>query len=381
MNLLMITSLDAAGAALAEKLSEINHVTVLHPRQWMLESRFEEKQSAPEKLLKLDLSGFGAVVYAASAGLEARYLECLLERMRDWPALRCICVTARSATESEGMPATAEEALCALYRERWNVRTTHVSVPALYGEDFLPDGMMRSLLGRAGSNRIELRGRAEDPCDMLHVDDLSALISCMAEQTAGDCASAMIGSGHAAALGEAAEVIRAHFRLTDLRMTAADAPAAPARTGAFPGWMPRHSFLHELPQVLARVEEHGLNGLISRRAARGRTVGRICLFLLLFACTCLYTGFIKVSSELQFVDVRLLFVVGVSLYMGRGFGLAAGVCASLASIVEAVAAGNRWYVLFFHIDNWIPMAVYLAAAVLLGMYSENHRLKEDEENE
>ena len=81
------------------------------------------------------------------------------------------------------------------------------------------------------------------------------------------------------------------------------------------------------------------------------------------------------------MDVRLLFVVGVSLYMGRSFGLAAGVFASVASIVEAVAADNRWYVLFFHIDNWIPMAVYLAAAVLLGMYSENHRPKEDGENE
>lgn len=381
MNLLMITELDPAGAALAEKLSETNHVTVLHPRPWALESSFAEKQCPAHRLLTHDLSGYGAVICVASHGLEIRYLECLLERLRQWPGLRCICVEAREACEREGMPVSAAEALCAQYRQRWELNATYLSVPALYGADFLPQGMMRSLLRRPGSNRIELQGSPEDPCDMLHVNDLTALLTCMADKEADCGAAAVIGSGHAAQLGEAAETIRAHFRLTELTLTAQDAPARPARTGSFPGWMPRHSFMHELPEVLTGVEEQGFRSLRSRRGARLRLLGRIGLFLLLFACTCLYTGFIKVSSELQFVDVRLLFVVGVSLYMGRSFGLAAGVFASVASIVEAVAAGNRWYVLFFHIDNWIPMAVYLAAAVLLGMYSENHRPKEDGENE
>ena len=381
MNILMITELDPAGVALAEKMSEMNHVMVLHPRQWALESRFAEKQCTAHRLLAHDLSGYGAVICVVSPGLEIRYLECLLERLRLWPGLRCICVEAREACEREGMPISAAEALCAQYRRQGEEQATYLSVPALYGADFLPHGMMRSLLHRPVSNRIELQGSPEDSCDMLHVNDLAALLTRMTDRDAECGAAVVIGSAHAAPLGEAAETIRAHFRLTELTLTAQDAPARAARTGGFPGWMPRHSFIHELPEVLTGVEEQGFRSLRSRRGARLRLLGRIGLFLLLFACTCLYTGFIQVSSELQFVDVRLLFVVGVSLYMGRSFGLAAGVFASLASIAEAVAAGNRWYVLFFHIDNWIPMAVYLAAAVLLGMYSENHRPKEDEENE
>ena len=33
--------------------------------------------------------------------------------------------------------------------------------------------------------------------------------------------------------------------------------------------------------------------------------------------------------------------------------------------------GTKWHVIFFHIDNWIPIATYLASAVLFGMYRDN----------
>lgn len=381
MNLLLITDLDSTGAAFAQKLCESHHVTVLHPNAWALESCFAEKRIQPGKLLTKDLSAFGAIFVLLSPQLHVQYLECLLERLNQWPQLPCCCLAPCAAMRRSGMPAfSAEEALCQLYREEYGLQVSFVKVPAVYGDDFLPPEMMKPLLKRPASNRIELHGTAEDTFDLLHVFDLAALAECLLQHPL-EAAKLEVGSAHAASLGDVGEIIKAHFRLTEMHYTPHDMPSAGACKGTCPGWMPRHSFLHDLPDVLLHIEALGHHVLNNHRSKHLQWLGRCGMFLLLFACVCLYTSFIKVSSELQFVDMRLLFVVGISLYMGRHFGLAAGIAASVASIAEAIATGTHWYVIFFHIDNWIPLAVYMATAVLLGMYSDNHRTKDTTENE
>ena len=373
MNILLLTTLNETSAAFAEKLSETNHVTVWHPNDWPMENSFSEKRLRATQLLRQELSSYGAVLVLLSAELPVQYLECLLERVRQWPKLPCICFSPCAAAPREGFPTySAEEALCKVYAAQWNLNTCFVKVPAVYGDDFLPDDVMTTLLQRPASNRIELSGREEDTFDLMHVLDLASLVSCFLEDMPS-AQSLEIGSAHAGSIGDVGKIIQSHFRLTDLHFVPHDMPSAPVCKGNYPGWMPQHSFLHELPQVLLNIEEMGNSALARKRRMHLHQLGRFCRFMLFFACVCLYTSMIKVSSELQFVDMRLLFVVGVSLYLGRYYGLAAGVMASSASVIEAILAGTRWHVIFFHIDNWIPMAVYLATAVLLGMYSENHR--------
>lgn len=372
MNLLMISDLCSAGTALAEKLCELHHVTVFHPNPWSLESCFEEKRISPQNLLVKDLSSYGAILVLFSRKLSIQYLECLLERLNQWPSLPCICLSPCSAIPRIGTPSfSAEEALCRLYRTEYNLNVSFVKIPAVYGEDFLPSEMMNSLLQRPSSNQIELHGAADDTFDLLHVFDLASLTECLLINPPSS-AHLEIGSAHASFLSDVAEIINAHFCLTEIHYIPDDMPSALAYKGTYPGWMPQHFFLHDLPHVFQNIETLGNLMLSGRHGIQLRWLGRCGIFLLLFSCVCLYTSFIKVSSELQFVDMRLLFVVVVSLYMGRHFGLAAGILASLASVIEAIVAGTRWYVIFFHIDNWIPLAVYLATSVLLGMYSDNH---------
>lgn len=105
-----------------------------------------------------------------------------------------------------------------------------------------------------------------------------------------------------------------------------------------------------------------------------KKAARALLFIVLFACVCLYTGFFQLSSELQFVDVRVLYVIVASLFFGKGYGLTAGLLCCAASVVQSMTSGTAWYVIFFHIDNWIPLAIYLAAALLFGMYGDSRKI-------
>lgn len=378
MRLLMITAFDSVGAELAAVLSANGNVTVLHPGVCPIECRFHERTILPQELLSAEVAAYDAVIYLASDKLETAYLEHLMVRLRE-SAIPCICVEPRMISVREGTPTSAVEALCRYCQEKYALPVSWISVPALYGDDFLPDMWMDKLLKRAKSNRLTLQGDPDDECDLLHIRDAASLLHCLALDH--DRPRALtIGSGYASDLKSILQVLQAHFQLADIHLSRPFGEGVRILADDYPQWTPSHSFIQDLPHVLREMEAQRRFEHLQRRHTWRRRVQRLIAFALLFGCVCLYTGFIRVSSELQFVDVRLLFVICVSLYMGRGYGMAAGLCSSIASIAEAIAAGNRWHTIFFHIDNWIPIAVYIAAAVLFGMYSENHRIKDSEEN-
>lgn len=375
MRLLMIANLNEISAELAEALCTDNSVTVWHPNPWPLESRFRDACVTPRELAMADLSAFDAVTYLSLGALDITYLESLLERLRT-AQIPCICLEPRAVTQRQGTPLSAEQSLCRLYQQEYALPVSWVSIPALYGDDVLPDEWMHRLLKRSRNNIIELQGAPEDVCDLLHASDAASLIQHLLKETTLP-ATLTLSSGCGNDLNSIADVFRSHFRLSDVRTVAPVSPAATMPIDAYPVWTPHHALMQDLPQVLLQIEELSVLDHNRRRALRFASLRRLALFLLLFACVCLYTGFIQVSAELQFVDVRLLFVIGSSLYMGRGYGIAASLCSSVVSVVQALSAGTRWHTIFFHIDNWIPIAVYLAVAILFGLYQENRVLRED----
>lgn len=379
MRLLMITVLNEVGAEFADELCANGSVTVLHPGIWSIESKFQEHSIVPQDLLTVDLSQYESVVYLASNGLGIDYLEYLMERLRN-TFIPCICVEPRMISVRGDVPISAEQSLCQFYQDKYAVPVSWLSVPALYGNDFLPDEWTEKLLKRSKNNNIELQGEPDDECDLLQISDAALLICRVIEDNEAP-RNITVGSSYVSNLGNVVQIFREHFQLADIHLSKVSRTAVHVCVNDYSKWTPTHSFVQELPNVLREMENQGSLERLQRKNVWMRRLERLIAFVLLFGCVCLYTGFIRVSSELQFVDVRLLFVIGVSLYMGRGYGIAASICASVASIAEAIAAGNRWHTIFFHIDNWIPIAVYIAVAVLFGMYSENHCVKDSEEND
>lgn len=374
----MITVLNEVGAELAEELCTTESVTVFHPGIWHLESKFQTRSVALQDLMTVDLSQYEAVVYLVSDQFNTGYLEYLLERLRNF-SIPCICIAPRSISVREGTPISAEQSLCRFYQEQYALPISWVSVPALYGDDFLPDEWTQKLSKRSKNNSIELLGFPNDECDLLHVHDTASLIRCLMAD--GEYPKTLtVGSHYASDLESINRAFCNYFPLADVQLAKPAATAVHVCVNDDFEWMPKHSFIQELPNVLQEMEKLGYWEHLQRKHAWIQKLKRFFVFALLFGCICLYTGFIRVSSELQFVDVRLLFIIGISLYMGREYGLAASLCSSVASIAEAIAAGNHWHTLFFHIDNWIPIAVYIATAVLFGMYNENHTGKGSKES-
>ena len=98
--------------------------------------------------------------------------------------------------------------------------------------------------------------------------------------------------------------------------------------------------------------------------------GKLAIFLLAFFAVEVYTSFMAVTSDLQHVDLRIAFIAIAAVAFGRRYSVAAALLCSGASVLHSLQMGYRWHVLFFNVNNWIPVAIYIFFAVVIGILAE-----------
>lgn len=103
------------------------------------------------------------------------------------------------------------------------------------------------------------------------------------------------------------------------------------------------------------------------------TVGKIAVFLLVCIVVELYVNFVSAASDLQFVDMRLILIALSAVILNQRYAVAGALLCSCASIAQSLANGYRWHVLFFHVNNWIPIAIYILFAMIIGSYADRIR--------
>jgi K+-sensing histidine kinase KdpD len=135
-------------------------------------------------------------------------------------------------------------------------------------------------------------------------------------------------------------------------------------------WAPRHAFLDYVDECIDMAEEMYKKRRKEEHANIKSSAGKVAAILIAFFAIELYMQFVPHASDLQFVDLRLLLIVWSGLIAGKQMGLVSAVCCSVGSIIQCLASGVKWYVIFYHVDNWIPLAVYFIAAILIGTYYE-----------
>ena len=236
---------------------------------------------------------------------------------------------------------------------------------------------MEMLLTRVKSNRIVLPGSKDHVLDAMHVEDLAKAIEFYITDNKLD-PEVFLSSGQHSTFRELGEILHTNIRQAniefDSKITSTNTKMSEEVRG---GWISEHALLNDLVSIIRSIEIESSEILYADQRKLKDGILRILSFAFLFVLVCCYTGYIRTSSELQFVDVRLLFIISACLFFGKRYGLVAAVLCSIASVVQSLLSGTQWYVIFFHIDNWIPIAVYIASAVLFGMYQEDHLSADD----
>lgn len=150
------------------------------------------------------------------------------------------------------------------------------------------------------------------------------------------------------------------------------------------GWMPFYLFRQDggklLDQITADGEAAGPGAAdewSEKRRKRKRFLMECCQNLLLFAVACLLQQFARDWSDLRFVDVRLAYVVIISISFGMRQGMAASALACLAYLFSMRGSGVDLSYILYSIESWIPFIVYGAAGAAAG-YAADKRVDEVE---
>ena len=381
MKLLLVTATDSKGFALGEYLSNHFDITVLHTLHVDFEFPFSERIITDTDALKhFSTHEYDYIIYLSSSKLPCDYLSILLQGINSTSSTRLLCISESNINLSQQSTVDTERYICQGCGPELTGRISFWKTAPIYGDDFLPPELTDIYNDYKRTNTIVLPGNEDDSFEALHIIDIGTAIKAYIDKS--ENRSNLVLSSHQETSLKSLETLFKSV-VHQSKIVYQQAPSSvsnmskgptfpnPDGSDSIDQWMPSHQFFEEFPQIIDNIEKENTDSKSSLFASKHKTIIRICLFLIIFSLVCLYTGFMKVGSELQFVDFRLLFVIGSCLFWGRRYGLAAAALCSIASIIQSISGGTKWHILFFHIDNWIPIATYLASAVLFGMYRDN----------
>ena len=371
MKLLIISATDAKGFALAQALSTHHDVTLMHDTDISFEGSFVDCLLNVQNIETCPLGEYHGVIYLASDAISCKYLTILLTALESVPETFCVCVRERGINLSAMKCEYPEKYICIGFSSLLGDRLSFWQTAPIYGDDFLPPELMLEIEKRERKNRICLPGAREDAFDAIHVNDLSAALDVFINSDSR-FSEIYLSGNQQATMNDVGSALSEKLSQAEISYINNNASKAYIQKANNPdGWMPDHLFFKDLPAVIERIEDEGHELLRYEKSNRMKRFTRLVGFVLLFTLVCVYTSIIRTSSELQYIDFRLLFVVISSLFWGRRYGLLAAILTSTAMVAQSILGGTKWYVIFFHIDNWIPIAAYLATAVLLGMYHDS----------
>lgn len=267
------------------------------------------------------------------------------------------------------------ELLCNEYVENIGVQAEIVYTSCLYGTKTLPRYIQERANEIIKKNKITPNGSKSEYCDCLYIEDFCAALQVILSECKDmlNLEPIELQSGYSFPLNKLIDCIKEQYKQINVLPYSESQNENPHEFFVAESWTPKHNFLDDLSQVFSIAENDYTELQKSKRKKFTSALLKCVVLLGIFALIELYTQFISVSSDLQFVDLRLLFIVACSLILETKYGVViAGLC-STASVLQRLLSGYRWYVLFFHIDNWIPIAVYFIVAIAIGSYSKKFR--------
>ena len=380
MNILFIGRSGEIGVSIVNALSNIGAVYAAFSEKPVYEANCKTVPSSVDIGAVIQNEKIDVVICLEDKCGSIEEIERLLSVIADNADCILYYVKEQSFFRKRDTKADAAAWLCEGFSHRYGIKTVFLSTSCLYANGMLPEYPQKLLHSIDRHRELYPDGGEDEICDCLHIDDFcAALETIFHRETQNDYERIELQSAYPFLLSEFIEILSQRYNGISIQPNESEQDERSYTAYQSDSWAPEHSFRKDIPLLLDGVEDRRLNLRKRRRKAGLNIALKIGAFAVVFALVELYTQFIAVASDLQFVDMRLLFVVAASLLIGKRYGIFAAAMCSIASVIQSLLAGYRWYVLFYHVDNWIPIAVYFIIAILIGLYLDK-REKRDQDD-
>ena len=285
---------------------------------------------------------------------------------------RFLIIRENDFTSCNGGEFAVDQLLAKAYAPMCFSRVSILNVSPLYGTVTVPGSLETIVKTIVRKNKIELPENFYNVCDALHIDDFCCFLEkYILRMDSLEAEVVNVRSGYAFDANSLLDKLKKYYpQLTVQQTTHYVEHAAEEEATHFSDWTPKHVFLDEIDGIVSCVEADIWKVYKRNRQRSLSVVGKLAVFLLAFLAVELYTSFMAVASDLQHVDLRIAFIAIAVVAFGRKYSVAAALLCSGASVLHSLQMGYRWHVLFFNVNNWIPIAVYIFFAVVIGILAK-----------
>ena len=273
------------------------------------------------------------------------------------------------------------------YQHKYGLNTSIVRVPFVYGNHEKYSILFKTLEECAHNPKVTGVLNKDIPCDFLHADDVADFIQRLLGETYHkDYQIFQLGSSGQITFGEVATLIGKRFPKTKfnfpLNNICSTKPIQDDRAKAELNWVALHILADDLQSLVEDIQKtsapkktffHSIQSTFSARPSLLKWIelilGGIAMQGLVFL-----TGTLV---QFKYIDFRLLYVILIGSAYGIRFGLLAALIAGASNLYSWYQLGLDWELLIYHVENWLPFALYLIAGSVTGYLWDK---KENETN-
>lgn len=409
MNTLVTGNLTLMTRTLCEQLARENHIifygTLPQPLPQGIDARYYDTDKTASEISLANLFAtysFDCVLYMSASlcsvpdwSQENNEMHNLWQLCCNYQVTRSVYVTldiarvdTQDINETYGYNALLRcdtDRLCSYYQKHMNLTVLHI--PFLYDKEQPIYPLYQILQIAHASSRLYYKGTMQDAVTFLSVRDFATLMERVFDSSEGKSYS--VNPTQANVLGTlnaALQIQKPNLQIAyhepEVGITLPLMKTQPC-TGAREdfGWFAKDDVLHDLPVSYSAYRENAIEkktSLWEKVQAKvleiGKSTVRCALAVTaLFALVELLIFSTSNVAELNFTDLRLVFVMIVASIYGLNAGMYGGLLACIAMCISDLQYGADWRVLFYNMENWIPFVFYLMIGMCLGYIRDKNR--------
>ncbi len=304
---------------------------------------------------------------------------------------------------SDAVIFNSSENICRYYSQTYQMDIKLVYCPYLMNPAYPEDYWCRILRRIENQEKIEIRSGESETAYFLRPDDLMDFLSRLFDawdydsEEKSDYENGLdtiyLKSGGKTTFAEIRKKILDAYPKADITLKGSglkgDIEHGEDKARTRFGWFPKHDACWDFEEYIKVFQEkyHVKSSLFSRIRKNFKVGGRLLMLLELFggaAFVELYNYLSDGSVQFRMIDVRLLFVILMSLIYGAKVGVFTAILEIASLIFAYKLAGTNVVLLFYDPGNWLAFILLLVAAAVCG-YLKQKREEDysfiNEENE
>lgn len=253
------------------------------------------------------------------------------------------------------------------YSGKYGLKTVFVRIPCLYGHR-PPEGLIEICKSVLDRNSVSLDCGYNYTVDLLSINDFCEFFSGFIKNFDEDFENDyyILNSSYPFEVSRLVETLKKRYNDPEITFELQKESISFENKGVSLTVNSGNSF-DDINKLLDEAENVVYKKGLAKKKNIGNGVLKTALFLFFFALIACYTIAAPPTAELQFVDIRFIFLVFSAIILGKNYGyLSAGLC-SLLLIAEKLIDGYAWYTLFYNVNNWVTIVIYIVSSMVIGM--------------